>query len=99
MAMRPTVRFLMSPCVRPSKKNNHTRIITQIGEKEYFVEGFSDWARFGCQFDPAFITSAELCGGPFLLVGDSFLGKGRIASIQNIENDQENYIILKITLT
>lgn len=98
MAMRSIVSFLMSPCTRLSKKNNNTRIITQIGEKEYFVEGHSDWARFGCQFDPSFITSAEMCGGPFLLVGDSFLGKGKIASIQNIESDQENYIILKITV-
>lgn len=87
----------MSRCVR-SDKGKNKRIISQVGEKEYLLEGEADWARFGCQFDPSFITSANLDGGPFLLVGDSFLGKGRIASIQNIENDQEGYFILKITL-
>jgi hypothetical protein len=87
----------MSRCVR-SDKNRNQRIITQIGEKEYLIEGYCDWAKFGCQFDPAFITSANIESGPFLLVGDSFLGKGEIANIQNIENDQEDYFILKITL-
>lgn len=88
----------MSQCVRSDKRKN-TRIITQIGHKEYLVEGHSDWARFGCQCDPSQITSAQLEGGPFLLVGDSFLGEGRISNIQNIsDQDQDNYFILKVTL-
>lgn len=87
----------MSQCVRPNKGKN-TRIITQISEKEYLIEGQSDWARFGCQFDQSVITSANLDGGPFLLVGDSFLGKGNISAIQNINSDKEGYIIIKITL-
>lgn len=81
-----------------SDKGKNQRIISQIGEKEYLVEGNSNWARFGCQYDPSYITSAQLDGGPFLLVGDSFLGKGRISAIQHIESDQENYFILKVTL-
>jgi hypothetical protein len=87
----------MSPCIR-SDKGKNTRIITQVSEYEYLVEGEADWARFGCQFDPSFITSAQLEGGPFLLVGDSFLGKGTISAIQNLENEKEGYFILKITL-
>jgi len=87
----------MSQSVR-SDKDKNTRIITQIGTKEYLIEGKSDWARFGCQFDPSVITSANLDGGPYLLVGDNFLGKGKIRSIQNIDNDQEGFIIIKITL-
>lgn len=81
-----------------SNKGKNQRIISQIGEKEYLVEGNSNWARFGCQYDPSYITSAQLDGGPFLLVGDSFLGKGHISAIQHIESDQENYFILKVTL-
>lgn len=88
----------MSQFVRSDKRKN-TRVITQIAEKEYLVEGYSDWVRFGCQYDPSFPTSAKLQGGPFLLVGDSFLGEGRIISIQNIENSQNNYFILKVTLS
>jgi hypothetical protein len=80
-----------------SKKKNQ-RIITQIGEYEYLIEGESDWARFGCQSDMSVVTSANLDGGPFLIVGDSFLGKGRISHIQNIESDKDGYIIIKVTL-
>lgn len=87
----------MSPCVRSGKGKN-TRIITQISENEYLIEGEADWARFGCQFDPSVITSANIDGGPFLLVGDSFLGKGKISSIQNLDSEKENYIIVKISL-
>lgn len=87
----------MSPCVR-SDKGKNTRIITQISENEYLIEGEAGWARFGCQFDPSVITSANIDGGPFLLVGDSFLGKGKISSIQNLDSEKENYIIVKISL-
>jgi len=86
----------MSQCLRSKEKNK--RIITQIGEYEYLIEGESDWARFGCQSDISIITSANLDGGPHLLVNDSFLGKGRITNIQNIEIEQENYFVLKITI-
>lgn len=79
-------------------KRNNKRVITQISENEYLVEGESDWARFGCQSDISIITSADLEGGPFLLVGDSFLGKGKISAIQNIDSERDGYIILKVTL-
>lgn len=88
----------MSQCSQPNLKNKNTRVITQIGEKEYLLEGTSDWVQLGCQFDTSFITSAKLEGGPFLLVGDSFLGKGSISSIQHINHDQDGYVILKIKL-
>ena len=87
----------MSQCVRSNKEKNQ-RIITQIGEKEYLLESKSSWAKFGCQCDPSIITSAKLENGPFLIVNDSFLGEGKIASIQNIDTDKEGYIILKITI-
>jgi hypothetical protein len=86
----------MSQCLQ--SKNKNKRIITQIGEHEYLIEGASDWAKFGCQSDISIITSANLDGGPFLLVGDSFLGKGKISSIQNIDSGRDGYIIIKVTL-
>lgn len=86
----------MSQCVRSKDKNK--RIITQIGEKEYLLECYSDWARFGCQTDTSMITSAKLSNGLHLISGDSFLGQGKIAFIQNIDNDKDGHIILKITL-
>jgi len=87
----------MSQCLRSDRTKNQ-RIITQIGEKEYLLETKSNWARFGCQCDTSVITSAKLENGTHLMVNDSFLGEGKIASIQNIENDRSGYIILKITL-
>jgi len=80
------------------KNNLNTRIITQIGEKEYLLEGYTNWAKFGCQFDTSYITSAHLDGGVHLMVGDSFLGKGKISMIQIIETEEEGYFILKINL-
>lgn len=87
----------MSQCVL-SEKNKNTRIITQIGEKEYLIEIKSSWARFGCQCDTSVITSAKLENGTHLMVNDSFLGEGKIATIQNIDSGKKGYIILKITL-
>ena len=87
----------MSQCVLSDKYKN-TRLITQVGEKEYLLEVKSSWARFGCQFDPSIITSAKLENGTHLIVNDSFLGEGKIASIQNIDTDKEGYIILKVTI-
>ena len=84
--------------VRLQSNKKNQRIITQIGQYEYLIEGEADWARFGCQSDISTITSANLDGGPFLLVGDSFLGKGKISSIQNIDSHKDGYIILKIAL-
>ena len=87
----------MSPCIR-SNGDKNTRVITQVGHNEYLIEGKSDWARFGCQIDPSIITAASLDGGPNLLVGDSFLGKGTISHIENIDSGLNDYIVLKIRL-
>jgi hypothetical protein len=87
----------MSPFIR-SNLDKNTRVITQVGKHEYLIEGKSNWARFGCQIDPSIITSAFLDGGPNLLVGDSFLGKGIISHIEHIDSGLEDYIILKVRL-
>lgn len=87
----------MSPCIR-SNKDKNTRVITQVGEHEYLIEGQSNWARFGCQIDPSVITYASLDGGPNLLVGDSFLGKGKISHIEHLDSGMDDYMILKIRL-
>lgn len=84
----------MSQCLQSRNKT----IITQIGEYEYLVEGENDRVKFGCQSDMSVITSANLEGGPFLLVGDSFLGKGKISGIYNIDSGRDGYIIIKVTL-
>ncbi len=79
-------------------KGKNKRTITQISDKEYLVEGEADWIRFGCQFDSLFITSANIDNGPFLLVGDSFLGKGKITRIQNLSETKDRIFIIKVTI-
>lgn len=88
----------MSQRIATGKVDDQVRTITKIGEKEYLLEGKSNWIKFGCQFDTSFITSAQLENGPHLLLGDSFLGEGTISNIENIETITKNYVILKITL-
>lgn len=85
----------MTQCAKQSK---NTVIITQISEKEYLIESKNDWVRLGCQTDLSMITSANIHNGPFLLVGDSFLGKGKIVSIYNLSEKTDNGILIKITL-
>lgn len=79
-------------------KGKNKRTITQISDKEYLVEGEADWIRFGCQFDLSFITSANIQNGPFLLIGDTFLGKGRIVQIQNLSDAEDDDFIIKVTI-
>ena len=95
-AIFSTARLLMSQCIRSNAKNK--RIITQISDDEYLVEGESDYARFGCESDLSNLTYANLEGGPFLHIGDSFLGKGKIIQIQNIDSERDGYIIIKVSL-
>lgn len=87
----------MSRCLQSKEKN--TRTITQINDNEYLIEGKSDWARFGFEIDEHSLTFASLENGPFLHVGDNFLGKGNIVCIQNIETEKEGYITLKVTIS
>lgn len=85
----------MSQCVQRSK---NTIIITQINDKEFLIESKNEWVRFGCQTDLSMITSANIQNGPFLLVGDSFLGKGKILSIYNLSDKTDSGILIKVTL-
>jgi len=86
----------MIDCVR----SKLSRIVTQINESEYLIEGSVDFARFGFQSDENILNFADIQGGPFLHIGKDFFGKGIIKSIQKISQDKEEvgYLILKITV-
>jgi len=85
----------MIECVR----SKLSRIVTPINNNQFLVEGKSDFVRFGFQSDETNLNFAELEGGPFLHIGQDFFGKGKILSIENIDTDDEYYIILKITVS
>jgi len=74
------------------------RVVTQINEKEFILEGISKKTKIGSEFDDGFPYYIDLEGGPFIHVGLDFFGKGRVKTLQLIDNDKPNYIMLKIIL-
>jgi hypothetical protein len=88
----------MSQCVPLKGYGKNKRLITQIQDSEYLVEGESDYARLGFEIDDANLTFAYLENGPFLHIGDNFLGKGKIAALQNIDSGKDGYIMIKVVL-
>lgn len=84
--------------INPIKGCNPNRIVTQIGNKEYILEGFSENTKICSEFDENFPYKIELEGGPLVHSGLDFFGKGIVKSLQLIDNNNPNYIMLKIIL-
>lgn len=77
---------------------NNARTITQIHPDQYIIEGDSEYGRFGFEIDPSMLTYVDFEGGPFLHIGDNFLGKGNIISVESIDSGKEGYLMIKVTL-
>lgn len=84
----------MTDCVR----SKLSRIVTQINDNEFLVEGSADFAKFGFQVDETNLNFADIQGGPFLHIGHDFFGKGLIKYIHKLHSDSDGYFILKITI-
>lgn len=84
----------MIDCVR----SKFSRIITQINDNQFLIEGSVDKAKFGFQNDETQLTFADIEYGPFIHIGHDFFGKGLVRCIEKIESNQDGYIILKITI-
>jgi hypothetical protein len=74
------------------------RIVTQISEKEFILEGYSKRTKICSEFDEGFPYKIELEGGPFIHTGLDFFGKGRVRLLELIDSDKLEYIMLKITV-
>ena len=85
----------MSHSIRSSNKQ---RTITQVGDKEYIIEGTSGYGKLGFEVDPSVLTDLDFESGPFLHIGDSFLGLGKIVEINNIDSGKDDYLMVKITV-
>lgn len=85
----------MIDCVR----SKLSRIVTQVKENQFIVEGEIESARFGFQVDEVNLNFADIHGGPFLHIGQDFFGRGKIKRIEKIDSDKKNYIVLKITIS
>jgi|APGre2960657373_1045057.scaffolds.fasta_scaffold18219_5 hypothetical protein len=81
-----------------SVRSKISRIVTQINNNEFLVEGEIECAKFGFQVDESFLNFADIQGGPFLHIGQDFFGKGNIKNIQKIDSGKDDYLILKITI-
>ncbi len=77
---------------------NQKRTITQISDKEYLIEGESDYGRLGFEIDPSVLTYVDFEGGPFLHIGDNFWGKGRISEIHTIDSGRDGYMMIKVVI-
>ena len=85
----------MSHSIRSSNKQ---RTITQVGDKEYIIEGNSGYGKLGFEVDPSVLTYLDFESGTFLHIGDSFLGLGNIVEINNIDSGKDDYLMVKITV-
>lgn len=74
------------------------RVVTQISDKQFILEGYSKKTKICSEFDENFPYKIELEGGPFIHTGLDFFGQGRVKSLQLIDNDKPDYIMLKIIM-
>ena len=81
-----------------SVRSKNSRIVTQINTNEFLIEGEIEYARFGCQSSETLLTFADIHGGPFLHIGKDFFGKGKIKSIEKLDSEKDDYLILKVNL-
>lgn len=81
-----------------SVRSKNSRIVTQVNTDEFLIEGEIEYARFGCENNEMFLTFADIHGGPFLHIGHDFFGKGKIKSIEKLDTEKEDYLILRVVL-
>lgn len=84
----------MIDCVR----SKSSRIVTQIKENEFLIEGEIESVRLGFQVDEVSLNFADINNGPFLHIGQDFFGRGKIKSIEKIDTNKKNYIMLKVII-
>ncbi len=84
----------MIDCVR----SKSSRIVTQIREDQFLIEGDIECAKFGFQVDETNLNFADIHLGPFLHIGQDFFGRGRIKKIEKIDSNKNNSFMLKVTL-
>jgi len=85
----------MSHLLRSDSKQ---RLITQIGDKDFLIEGYSEYLRLRFEVDPTDPNYVEFENGPILQLGDNFLGHGKIKSIHTINDGKDGYMMVKISV-
>lgn len=80
-----------------SVRSKNSRIVTQIKDDQFLVEGQTDCAKLGFQSNETDLNFADIQGGPFLQIGYDFFGKGSILVIEKLSFN-DGYFIFKITV-
>lgn len=83
-----------SSCINPKKNNRFT--VTPIKEDQFLVESNYKSLRIIGEHEYS-ITYIDIEDGPILHIGKDFLGMGNISSLEIIDTEEENYIIIKVT--
>lgn len=81
----------------PKYKSGKKLTFTQINDNQFLIEGNSDKARVSGESEYA-ISYIDFDCGPLLHIGHGFLGRGKIVGIDLVDNDNRDYIIVKVTL-
>lgn len=82
-----------------SVRSKLSRVVTQISENQFLVEGNTDFAKLGFESNESNLNFVDIQGGPFLHIGHDFFGKGLTIGIEKISFSEEGYFIFKITVT
>lgn len=88
-------RLLMNQLCRSNSKQ---RLITQIDNNAFLIEGYTDWTRLKFETDPIEANYAEFENGPILQLGDNFLGHGKIKNILIINDGKDGYMMIKVLI-
>lgn len=79
-----------------SRQGKHFTFL-QINDKEFLVEGNIGNTRISGESEYA-ITAIDLDGGPFIHLGQDFLGRGIVSLIDMIDTESKNNLMLRIVI-
>ncbi|NBU33526.1 hypothetical protein EBS40_02760 [bacterium] len=78
-------------------KKDKQLILTQITDNQFLIEGEFNKVKIGGENEYS-ISYMDFECGPFIHIGKDFLGRGRVTNIDLIDQDNPNYIIVKVKL-
>lgn len=81
-----------------SVRSKLSRVVTQIKQDQFLVEGTTDFAKLIFESDEISLNFADIKGGPFLQIGHDFFGQGSIIGIEKISFNEDGCFIFKITV-
>jgi len=69
----------------------------QINDHQFLIEGHITKTKIGGESEYA-ISYIDIANGPYLHIGRDFLGRGKIQTIQIVDTESYDYIMIKVTI-